>query len=80
MKAFVVTAPGATGSPELVVELQELVRPRLAPYDVPRAIEFVDELPLTVTGKIRRAELRRLEAERALAAHAMTPPPSTSYA
>ena len=64
VKAFVVTAPGATGSPELVVELQELVRHRLAPYDVPRAIEFVDELPLTVTGKIRRAELRRLEGER----------------
>ena len=67
VKAFVVTAAGATGSPELVVELQELVRGRLAPYDVPRAIEFVDELPLTVTGKIRRAELRRLEQERAAA-------------
>ena len=65
VKAFVVTVSGATGSPELVIELQELVRHRLAPYDVPRAIEFVDELPLTVTGKIRRAELRRLEAQRA---------------
>jgi acetyl-CoA synthetase len=64
VKAFVVTAPGATGSPELVVELQEFVRHRLAPYDVPREIEFVDELPLTVTGKIRRAELRRQESER----------------
>jgi acetyl-CoA synthetase len=64
VKAFVVTAPGAAGSEELVAELQALVRSRLAPYDVPRAIEFVDELPLTVTGKIRRAELRRLEAER----------------
>lgn len=64
VKAFVVTAPGAGGSPELVQGLQELVRTRLAPYEVPRAIEFVDELPLTVTGKIRRGELRRLEAER----------------
>ena len=63
VKAFVVTAPGAAGSPELVAELQQLVRTRLAPYEMPRAIEFVDELPLTVTGKIRRAELRRLEQE-----------------
>ena len=53
-----------TRSPELVTELQQLVRTRLAPYEVPREIEFVDELPLTVTGKIRRGELRRLEVER----------------
>jgi len=65
VKAFVVPAPGTAGSAELVSELQELVRHRLAPYEVPRAIEFVAELPLTVTGKIRRAELRRLEALRA---------------
>ena len=65
VKAFVVTNAGAAGSPELVAELQQLVRTRLAPYEVPREIEFVDELPLTVTGKIRRAELRRLETERA---------------
>ena len=63
VKAFVVVAPGTTGSPELVAELQALVRMRLAPYEVPRAIEFVDELPLTVTGKIRRGELRRREIE-----------------
>ena len=66
VKAFVVTAPGATsGSAELVAELQQLVRTRLAPYEVPREIEFVDELPLTVTGKIRRGELRRREAAQA---------------
>jgi len=64
VKAFVVTVPGAPGSPELAAELQQLVRTRLAPYEVPREIEFVDELPLTVTGKIRRGELRRLDAER----------------
>ena len=64
VKAFVVTVPGARDSPELAAELQQLVRTRLAPYEVPREIEFVDELPLTVTGKIRRGELRRLEAER----------------
>ena len=64
VKAFVVTNAGAARSPELVTELQQLVRTRLAPYEVPREIEFVDELPLTVTGKIRRGELRRLEIER----------------
>ena len=64
VKAFVVTVPGARDSPELAAELQQLVRTRLAPYEVPREIEFVDELPLTVTGKIRRGELRRLDAER----------------
>ena len=64
VKAFVVTVPGARGSPELATELQRHVRTRLAPYEVPREIEFVDELPLTVTGKIRRGELRRIDAER----------------
>jgi acetyl-CoA synthetase len=64
VKAFVVAVPGADPSPELAVELQLLVRTRLAPYEVPREIEFVAELPLTVTGKIRRNELRRLDAER----------------
>jgi acetyl-CoA synthetase len=64
VKAFVVTNAGTAGSPELVTELQQLVRTRLAPYEVPREIEFVDELPLTVTGKIRRGELRQLEIDR----------------
>jgi len=64
IKAFVVVAPGATASEELAAELRSLVRARLAAYEVPREIAFVDGLPLTVTGKIRRNELRRLEAER----------------
>ena len=64
VKAFVVTVPGTRTTPALVTELQDLVRTRLAPYEVPREIEFVAELPLTVTGKIRRGELRRLDAER----------------
>ena len=67
VKAFVVTTSGVSGSPELIEELQQLVRTRLAPYEVPRAIEFVAELPLTVTGKIRRGDLRRLEADRSSA-------------
>ncbi len=67
VKAFVVTTSGTSGSPELIEELQQLVRLRLAPYEVPREIEFVAELPLTVTGKIRRGELRQLEADRSSA-------------
>jgi acetyl-CoA synthetase len=64
VKAFVVPVPGVTPTDALTAELQGWVRERLAPYEVPRALEFVEELPLTVTGKIRRNELRRREAER----------------
>lgn len=64
VKAFVVPAAGAQPSPELAAELQALVRKRLAAYEYPREIEFVDSLPLTTTGKIRRGELRRSETER----------------
>jgi acetyl-CoA synthetase len=67
VKAFVVPAPGAAPAEGLAAELRSWVRERLAPYEVPRTVEFVDELPLTVTGKIRRNELRRREAERAAA-------------
>ena len=63
VKAFVVTVGGVAGSPELTAELQAHVRTSLAPYEVPRSIDFVAELPLTVTGKIRRGELRRRELE-----------------
>lgn len=65
VKAFVVPAAGVAPSDELVSELQAFVRARLAAYEYPRALEFVTELPTTVTGKIRRGELRRLDAERA---------------
>jgi acetyl-CoA synthetase len=58
IKAFVVAA---SPSDRLAAELKALVRERLAAYEVPRQIEFVADLPLTVTGKIRRNELRRLE-------------------
>lgn len=58
IKAYVILAPGYTGSPELAVELQEHVRRTTAAYKYPREIEFVTELPKTVSGKIRRAELR----------------------
>jgi acetyl-CoA synthetase/medium-chain acyl-CoA synthetase len=62
VKAFVVLAPGCTGSPALAQELQEHVKRVTAPYKYPRRIEFVDSLPKTVSGKIRRVELRAREA------------------
>jgi medium-chain acyl-CoA synthetase len=56
--AFVVLADAARGSEELVRELQEHVKRVTAPYKYPRAIDFVAALPKTVSGKIRRIELR----------------------
>lgn len=64
VKAFIQLAGGHEPSPELEGEIQRLVRTQLAAYEYPRAIEFVRELPLTTTGKIRRADLRRLEEAR----------------
>jgi acetyl-CoA synthetase len=57
IKAFVVAE---RPSEALAEELKAMVRQRLAAYEVPREIQFVDELPLTTSGKIRRNELRRL--------------------
>jgi acetyl-CoA synthetase/medium-chain acyl-CoA synthetase len=61
VKAFVILAPGYTPSDELVKELQDFVKKTTAPYKYPRKIEFVDELPKTISGKIRRIELREKE-------------------
>src|SRR6266849_3304868 len=61
VKAFVKLKPDAEPSESLIVELQEHVKRVTAPYKYPREIEFVDELPKTVSGKIRRVELRRQE-------------------
>lgn len=58
VKAFVVLPPGQDGTPELVAELQAHTKARTAPYKYPRLIEFVDALPRTPTGKIRRDLLR----------------------
>ncbi|MCP3135795.1 acyl-CoA synthetase [Pyxidicoccus xibeiensis] len=58
IKAYVVLAPGHVASQALAKELQEHVKHTTAPYKYPRDIEFVTELPKTVSGKIRRAELR----------------------
>ncbi len=56
--AFVILAPGHTGSPELARELQDHVKRVTAPYKYPRQVHFVEALPKTVSGKIRRSELR----------------------
>ena len=58
VKAFVVLAADAGPSDELTVELQAHAKAQIAPYKYPREIEFVDTLPKTTTGKLRRSELR----------------------
>jgi acyl-coenzyme A synthetase/AMP-(fatty) acid ligase len=65
VKAFVVLAPGYPPTDALAGELQEHVKTVTAPYKYPREIEFVLDLPKTISGKIRRTELRRLERARA---------------
>lgn len=57
--AFVILAPGYQGSEQLAGELQDHVKRVTAPYKYPREIHFVSELPKTVSGKIRRSELRQ---------------------
>jgi len=58
VKAFIVLADFAEPSAELKEKLQSLVKDQIAPYKYPREIEFVDALPKTATGKLRRSELR----------------------
>ena len=65
VKAFIVLAERYNPSDELAEEIKRFVRARLSAYAYPRAIEFVNDLPKTLTGKIRRMELRQLEHERA---------------
>jgi acetyl-CoA synthetase len=59
VKATIVLVKGAEGSPELVKELQKHVTDNTAPYKYPRIIEFVTELPKTISGKIRRVQIRQ---------------------
>ncbi|UGV41441.1 AMP-binding protein [Methanococcoides orientis] len=58
VKATIVLAKGYEASDELKKELQDHVKKATAPYKYPRAVEFVDELPKTISGKIRRVEIR----------------------
>jgi acetyl-CoA synthetase len=59
VKATIVLAKGFEGSPQLIKELQNHVKRATAPYKYPRIVEFVDELPKTISGKIKRADIRK---------------------
>jgi acetyl-CoA synthetase/medium-chain acyl-CoA synthetase len=61
VKAFVVLTQGHVPSDELAKELQEFVKKHTAPYKYPRKIEFIGELPKTISGKIIRKELKNKE-------------------
>ncbi|HSK40349.1 MAG TPA: AMP-dependent synthetase, partial [Arenibaculum sp.] len=58
VKAFIVLRTGYLGSPELAREIAAFVKTRLAAHEYPREIDFVEEFPMTATGKIIRRELR----------------------
>jgi 2-aminobenzoate-CoA ligase len=65
VKAFVVLQPGFAAGATLVKELQDFVKQTVAPFKYPRAVEFVEQLPKTNTGKIQRFVLRQQELARA---------------
>ncbi|MFZ2652004.1 MAG: AMP-binding protein, partial [Burkholderiaceae bacterium] len=67
VKAYVVLAAGHVASDALIDELQAHVRGKLAPYEYPKEIEFIDALPMTTTGKVQRRVLRLQEEGRAAA-------------
>ncbi|MEQ9123578.1 MAG: AMP-binding protein, partial [Alphaproteobacteria bacterium] len=58
VKAFVILAKGETPSEALAQDIQDFCKNLTAPYKYPRIVEFVTELPKTISGKIRRVELR----------------------
>lgn len=64
VKAFIILKGTFAPSAALEKEIQDFVKTRLAAHEYPREIEFVGELPMTVTGKVKRGDLRKLEAER----------------
>jgi acetyl-CoA synthetase len=59
VKATIVLTKGYEGTPELTKELQSHVKKTTAPYKYPRIVEYVDALPKTISGKIRRVEIRQ---------------------
>jgi acetyl-CoA synthetase len=58
VKAFIVPREGATVDDQVRADVQAFVKARLSAHEYPRQIEFRDHLPMTVTGKIRRKDLR----------------------
>lgn len=77
VKAFVTLRAGWSPSARLAAHIQAHVKTRLAAYAYPRSVEFLDALPMTTTGKIRRSELRAREAERS---SSTAPQPSSPLA
>ncbi|MFZ6656059.1 acyl-CoA synthetase [Undibacterium sp. TJN19] len=65
VKAYVVLSQGFQETAALIAELQNHVRGKLAPYEYPKEIEFIDALPMTTTGKVQRRILRLREEEKA---------------
>jgi acetyl-CoA synthetase len=65
VKATIVLARGYTASEDLKAELQQFVKNTTAPYKYPRIVEFVTALPKTISGKIRRVEIRGDKERRA---------------
>ena len=63
VKATIVLSQGYAGTPELTKELQTHVKKTTAPYKYPRIVEYVDALPKTISGKIRRVEIRAKDME-----------------
>ena len=64
VKATIVLVKGTKGTDELKKEIQEYVKTHTAPYKYPRIVEFVDELPKTISGKVRRVEIRKNDMEK----------------
>jgi len=60
IKAFVVLKPGLFGTPQMTLELQDFVKQKIAPYKYPRAIDYLDTLPRTETGKLQRFRLKQM--------------------
>jgi acetyl-CoA synthetase len=64
IKAFLKLLPGHEPSQKLIEEIQQHVKQKLAAHEYPREFEFIDEFPMTVTGKIRRRDLRDRELQK----------------
>jgi acetyl-CoA synthetase len=64
VKAYIVLRPGFDPGPALKEDIQQFIKTHLAAHEYPRKIEFLDELPLTATGKIMRKDLRKMDLEK----------------
>jgi 2-aminobenzoate-CoA ligase len=68
VQAFVVLREGSAASASMAAELQDFAKQSIAPYKYPRVVEFVAELPKTISGKTQRYRLRQLAEEKLRAA------------